>query len=303
VISRRTFIAGSAAAALLAACGGDDGGSSDDTTPDTGGDTSTPESDTPLVPARLGAAFADGFSTELGSLVAGIPQRAPFVVVTDIGEPLRADAPDSIQVEITHNGASVASLTVPKHDANIPTPYYPVTFTPPEAGEYEILADFATEPTTFKVTTREELGIVQVGDKLRPVDTPTDADARGVDPVCTRPTPCPYHRQTLAEAMAAGTPVAFMISTPGFCQTQICGPVLEFMVESESDLSGFALVHAEVYVDPTSGNVQDTTEAIAAYGLGWEPSFYVADATGTVTARLDFLWDEAEFRAAVATAA
>jgi hypothetical protein len=120
---------------------------------------------------------------------------------------------------------------------------------------------------------------------------------------CTRADPCPYHSQTLASAIAAARPVAFMISTPGFCQTAICGPVLEFMVDDAPNLTRFAVVHAEVYVDPASGNVQDTTEAVSAYGLGWEPSFYVADATGTVTARLDFLWDEAEYRAAVATVA
>jgi hypothetical protein len=79
--------------------------------------------------------------------------------------------------------------------------------------------------------------------------------------------------------------------------------VLEFMVGAAPQLADFTLVHAEVYVDPTSGNLDDTTDAIATYALGWEPSFYVADATGTVTARLDFLWDDTEFQAALATVA
>jgi hypothetical protein len=298
VISRRRFLAGSAAAAFLAACGGDDDGGTAPT-------TSLDDTDAPLVADHLGAAFADGYSTSTSAIVDGMPQRVPFVVITDINQPLRGDeAPATIDVEITHNGASVTSLTVERHELGIPTPYYPVVFTPPEAGDYEIRAtDLPGGATPFKVSTRDQLSIVHVGDKLRPVDTPTVKDARGVDPVCTRSEPCPFHEITLTDALASGKPVAFMISTPGFCQTAICGPVLEFMVDAAPRLTDFAVVHAEVYVAPETGDLSRTTDAIAAYGLAWEPSFYVADATGTVTARLDFLWDGAEFDTAIATVA
>jgi hypothetical protein len=297
VISRRTFLAGSAASALLAACGGDGGGTTT-TTP-----TSTTEA--PLVPDRLAAGFADGYSSDVAAVVAGIPQRAPFVVVNALGQPLRGeDAPASVDVEIVHDGATITGFTVARHAEGIITPYYPVVFTPPEPGDYEMRSDLSGSPTPFLVGTRDQLGIVQVGDKLRPVETPTTADARGVDPICTRPQgTCPFHTATLTEALAAGTPVLFVISTPGFCQTEICGPVLEMVVEAAPRLSGVSVVHAEVYTDPRSGSLEDTTEAISTYALAWEPSLYVADATGTVTARLDFLWDVAEFDAAVATVA
>jgi hypothetical protein len=294
VISRRTFLAGSAAAALLAACGDDNGGIA-------GGD----ETPAPLVPDRLGNAFADGYASELSSLVAGIPQRAPFIVVTDVGQPLTTSAPATIDVEVLHGGTAVASFTVPRHDRGIITPYYPVVFTPPEPGDYEIRSNLPGPATPFKVAAREQLSVVQIGDKLRPVDTPTTADARGVDPVCTRtvPGPCPFHDRTLTEAMAGGRPVVFIISTPGFCQTEICGPVLELAIEAAPAHTDFAIVHAEVYVAPEQGDLTKTTPAIATYGLAWEPSLYVADATGTVTARLDFLWDGAEFDQAVASIA
>jgi hypothetical protein len=295
VISRRTFIAGSAAAALLAACGGDDG---DAVNTDGGATTGAP-----VLPNQFGAAFADGYATDVRALVAGIPQRAPFIVVSDIGEVVRGDgAPASIDVEITHAGGTVASLTVPRHADGIVTPYYPVVFTPPEAGDYEIRSTLPGAPTPFKVAARDQQPIVQIGDMLRSVDTPTTADGRGVDPICTRPEPCPFHDRTLTQAMSSGAPVLFVISTPGFCQTAICGPVLEMVVTAAPRLSGLAIVHAEVYVTPQT-DLTKTTEAIATYGLGWEPALYVADRTGVVTARLDFLWDRAEFDAAVATVA
>jgi hypothetical protein len=295
VISRRTFIAGSAAAALLAACGGDDG---DAVTTDGGATT-----DAPLLPNQFGAAFADGYATDVSALVAGIPQRAPFIVVSDIGEVVRGDgAPASIDVEITRAGDTVAGLTVPRHAEGIITPYYPVVFTPPEAGDYEIRSNLPGPPTPFKVAARDQQPIVQIGDELRSVETPTTADGRGVDPICTRAEPCPFHDRTLAQAMSSGAPVLFVISTPGFCQTAICGPVLDMVVTAAPQLSGLAIVHAEVYVTPQT-DLTKTTEAIATYGLGWEPALYVADRAGIVTARLDFLWDRAEFDAAVATVA
>jgi hypothetical protein len=124
-----------------------------------------------------------------------------------------------------------------------------------------------------------------------------------VNPVCTRtPKPCPFHAITLTDAIAAKRPVVFVISTPGFCQTAICGPVLELLVDLAPTLGRFQIVHAEVYVDPnkqTSG-APKTTEAIATYGLEYEPSLYVADAGGIVRARLDFSWDKAELETALA---
>ena len=62
------------------------------------------------------------------------------------------------------------------------------------------------------------------------------------------------------------------------------------------------MVHAEVYVAPEKGDMT-TTEVIPTYGLPYEPSLFVADATGTVTARLDFSWDRTELEAALATIA
>jgi hypothetical protein len=225
------------------------------------------------------------------------------VVFEDNGIPVREGGPDSIDVSIYRNDALVSTATVARHAASIPTPYYPLAFTPPEAGDYEARAAFSATPMKFKVDTRDKVKLVQVGDALRPVLTPTTADARGVDPVCTRsPKPCPFHAVTLTDAIASKKPIVFAISTPGFCQTAICGPVLELLVEMAPSLSRFQIVHAEVYVEPNkqSSGAPKTTEAIATYGLEYEPSLYVADAGAIVRARLDFSWDRTELEAALA---
>jgi hypothetical protein len=131
------------------------------------------------------------------------------------------------------------------------------------------------------------------------------ADARGVTPICTRADPCPLHATTEAEALQAGGPVVLMISTPAYCQTAVCGPVLDLVLEQVPSLPGATFVHAEVYNDPTAGAdpaSAGTTPAVDAFGLTFEPSLFVAGADGIVTARLDNVFDRVELAEALATA-
>lgn len=294
VFTRRVFLAGVGSAVVLSACGSSDDGDA------TGG----PGSESPITAAPgervLGAGFADGYGSP-SSLVAGIAQRAPLVLFDGIGVPVREGGPDSFEVTIRQGATTVSTTTVLRHDAGIPTPYYPLVFTPPVAGDYEAFTELSERAMPFRVGEPSDAGLIQVGDKLRPVDTPTTANARGVNPICTRsPEPCAFHDQTLTEAMALGKPLVFIVSTPGFCQTAICGPVLEILVDVAPNYPDLQVVHAEVYVDPNKlGANVETTEAVDTYAMTFEPSLVVTDATGTVTARLDFTWDRAELTAAL----
>src|SRR5262249_37321735 len=138
----------------------------------------------------------------------------------------------------------------------------------------------------------------QVGDKLIAVDTPTTTDHRGVDPICTRmPQICALHDVNLTDALKAGKPIAFMISTPEFCQIGVCGPVLELLLEQHDKQPQFTMTHAEVYqhVDPTQGitNAQ-LAPAVQAYNVTYEPALWVAKPDGTIVERLDNVFDRAE---------
>ncbi len=301
MITRRVFLAGAGSALLLTACGGDDD------SPDTAADTVRPGAPSGAAgELALGAGFANGQSTA-SVLVPGIVQRLPLVVFdVESGAPKREGGPERFEVSVLRNNIIVATANVDRHAAEIPTPYYPLMFTPPEPGDYEVRAAFSKTPVPFRVGTRDTVKLVQVGDPLRPVLTPTTANARGVDPICTRsPKPCPFHAMTLTDALAAKKPTVLSITTPGFCQTAICGPVLEILIELADQFPTVQIVHAEVYVEPnkkTSG-APKTTDTISTYGLAYEPSLFVADAAGIVKARLDFTWDRAELQAALATVA
>ena len=92
--------------------------------------------------------------------------------------------------------------------------------------------------------------------------------------------------------MKSGKAVAFIISTPAFCQTAICGPVLDLLVARHQDLDPqVAFVHAEVYTDDSAST---TTEAVQTYGLTYEPVLWLALPDGTIQSTLGYTWDATE---------
>ncbi len=282
---------------MLAACGGDD-----DDTP-TGEFSFEVEEGT--APLSIVAAFPGGFEPEPAAFVAGIPQRLPFVLV-DAEGPVREDAPDSVEVEVRFNAAVIETFTLTKGGVRLATPFYALTTTFAEAGPYEVNLVGVEQRAAFRIAERAEVPLVQVGDQIRPVTTPTLDDSRDVDPICTRvPEFCPWHDEPFDAVLARGQAAALMISTPAFCQSDVCGPVLELLTEKSEEFPEIAIVHAEVYVYPAElGRVAEPelTEAVDTYSLTYEPSLIVANAAGIVTARLDFAFDELEIAAALATA-
>src|SRR5690606_18186607 len=111
---------------------------------------------------------------------------------------------------------------------------------PDRPGFYSVVTTVRGQEigASFQVSPADEVEIVEVGEALPPIETPTTADARGVDPICTADPPCPFHEVTVAEALAASQPVALLVSTPAFCQTDICGPVLDLLVAAAPDHAG-----------------------------------------------------------------
>jgi hypothetical protein len=282
---------GSAGALLLAACG-NDAETSGSTAPTAG----TVSLVAPTPPERF--------------LAAGGPQRTPLILVA--GGPPLADPPGSLTVEVLYGGpmgAVEADLEpvegggkLELHDEDIPRPYYALRFTPEQSGYYVVRAEYngKTLETTLQVDDPERVPMPQIGEPMIPLQTPTPDDHRDVEPICTLEPACPLHDVTLEQALGSGKPVAFLISTPAYCQTAICGPVLDLLI-AEAEGRDLVALHAEVWKDAAAldGNIATATatEALEAYGLveaSYEPSLFIADAGGVVRSRLDLLYDRAE---------
>ena len=227
--------------------------------------------------------------------------------LSDVDGYLARTAPDSITVSAVQNEATVLdSVAVPVHRDGLLVPYYPVEMVFADSSPVEFIFEADGQEFTSFVDARGQDGdgLVGRGDPMPSVSTPLFDDPRGSDPVCTRsPEPCPFHEISLNDAIADGRQVVVNISTPAFCSNQIaCGPGLEvLMVEAPNISSDVAIIHAEVYTAPTPAAVGDAAPIMAATGLWFEPALYVVQRDGTVAERLDFMWDTADLRKAIAT--
>jgi hypothetical protein len=207
---------------------------------------------------------------------------------------------------VTRDGAPVGPpITVARHVEGVPIAYYPLRFTPERTGVHQAAAtiDGTSVTAAFEVGGPDQVDLLQRGDPLRPVATPTATDHRGVEPICTRkPEPCPLHDRSLDEVLAAGRPVAYLVSSPQFCQIGVCGPVLELLLEQHAARPDIAMVHAEVYADTRGGDLRsaELAPAVQAYSLSYEPALFVAGADGRIVERLDNVFDRAELQSAIA---
>jgi len=150
----------------------------------------------------------------------------------------------------------------------------------------------------FQIRDPQNLEVVHAGDALPALETPTISDHRGVEPYCTRvPEPCPFHELTLTDALAAGKRVVFIVGTPAHCQTAVCAPVLDGLVELAKEFSDVIFVHADVYIDETATT---TAPVIDALNLTFEPVLWVTDTSGVITHRFEGVWHPDEVREVLA---
>jgi hypothetical protein len=285
-LDRRAFIGTGLAvpaAIWLAACGGDDSGSGG------GGDGKLPSS------ATIVARFPQDTLVP-GGIRMPISFEADQTLISDGPATVNASILDQ-QGKVILDGLSADRIQLAPNTAE----FWVVRADVEQTGIYGLAIDGIKEPKAFQVLDRAQVAQPKPGDKLPPFDTPTLDDARGVAPICTRAEgTCPLHTITLTEALTLGKPVAYLISTPAHCQFGVCGPVLDILLAAHETYGDrVTMVHADVYTDDTA---TVTTPAVQAYALSWEPSLFVADATGTIIDRLDISYSADELDSVLARA-
>ena len=217
--------------------------------------------------------------------------------------------PDTLSFQITKDGAATTPVTtVSSHTDGVPIGYFPLVTSFDAPGNYQAVTTIDGQPSTqaFSVFDPSSTKLIPIGAKMVAVETPTVANGQGVVPICTRPAgTCPFHTQTLSQALATAKPVALLISTPEFCQIGVCGPVLDLLMTASAQHPDMQFVHAEVYANAEALKDLEKaklTQVVDAYGLTYEPSLYVADPTGTVVDRLDYIFDATDLDASLSKA-
>ncbi len=132
-----------------------------------------------------------------------------------------------------------------------------------------------------------------VGEPAPPSPTPTDADSP-LEEITTDPDPDPrFYELSLDEAIANGRKTVVIFSTPAFCHTATCGPLLDIVKGAAPGHPDVDFVHVEVYTNLTNPDFAPIPANLAPAVLGewWnlpsEPWVFVVDEAGLVQARFE----------------
>jgi len=248
-----------------------------------------------------GAVDGPGNDQEVSVFEAGMAQRVAFVLAGKSG--FLAPAPGSTTLiagpDEKHWGRSIP-LTVHGDTGASASTYLVATYTFAQPGTFWFRATYQGQTTDSPVSViaPSQALVPYAGQKMISTPTPTVADARGVNPICTRSPMCPFHSQSLDVVLTQNLPVALVFATPALCQTATCGPVLDTVVAAAPAYAGkINFVHSEIFVGLSRNDAN--TPAVLAYHLQSEPLMFLADAHGTVVERIDGLFGKAEVTAAL----
>lgn len=194
--------------------------------------------------------------------------------------------------------------------------FYIATATFDRAGEWGVEVDVAQagaapEAARVRFDVQEKGTTIGAGDRAPSVTTLTLADAGGdVARISTDPKPDPdLYRTSVATALAAREPFVLVFATPVFCQSRVCGPMLEVVKRVKAGEPGVTFINVEPYaLEWKGGSLQPVLDAngqltpvpaVDVYGLLVEPWIFVIDRDGVVTASFEAVVSEKELLAAV----
>jgi hypothetical protein len=129
-------------------------------------------------------------------------------------------------------------------------------------------------------------GIPRPGDKAPKIHTPTAADVGGdLAKITTRIPPDTQNKVDYADALGR-EPIVLLFATPQFCQSRVCGPVVDVAEQVKQEYGGkAAFIHMEIYNDndPSKG----VRPQVRAFNLPSEPWLFAIDRQGTVSSVIE----------------
>lgn len=217
--------------------------------------------------------------------------RLPISLADDAG--LLNAGPDVLTGRILNyldNSVVVDGLSATRLSVGPGTPpFWVFTATLTEPDVYALVVDGGPEEgAALQISSGDFNPVPRVGQTLPALETPTVDDPRGVAVICTRaPEPCPFHEVTLSQALSTGQRVVFLVGTPAHCQTAVCAPVLDSLIEIADQYPDVTFVHTDVYADEGATQVAPTINDLS---LTFEPVLWITDTAGTITHRFEGVW-------------
>jgi hypothetical protein len=106
---------------------------------------------------------------------------------------------------------------------------------------------------------------------------------------------------SIAQAIRDGRPALVLFATPVYCQSQFCGPDVEWLQGLAADRPDDAdYIHVEIYKDYETQTVNDAaSEWLERDDQLTEPWLYLIGADGTIAGRWGPLFDPSDVEAAL----
>jgi hypothetical protein len=142
-----------------------------------------------------------------------------------------------------------------------------------------------------------------VGDRAIPSKTPTLASTRGdlTKLTTARHPDRALYQSSVASALAAHAPFVVTFATPLFCQSRLCGPVVDVVSaaqKKEPATSPVRFIHVEIYKDNDPAN--GFNQWVEQWRLPTEPFTFVVDRDGVIRTKLEGAFSLGELERAVA---
>jgi hypothetical protein len=198
-------------------------------------------------------------------------------------EPAMGPFPAAIESLATKPAYRAKTTTT---DPDAATSVYTIELDFPSEGEWRIAALIKqggeTTATLLPSTTVGEFeDVPQVGEKAPLIHTPTPADVGGdLAKITTRVPPDTQNRVDYAEALGR-EPIVLLFATPQFCQSRVCGPVVDVAEQLKARYGKkAAFIHMEIYKDndPSKG----VRSQVRAFHLPSEPWLFAIDRQGKI---------------------
>jgi len=161
----------------------------------------------------------------------------------------------------------------------------------PGAGEYRPVALIKEEDGWAKIGLRsirvgEFAKIPRPGEKAPLIQTPTAKSAAGNPAeLSTRVPPDTQNKVNYADVLGK-EPILLLFTTPKFCQSRVCGPVVDVAQQAQHQFEGKAnFIHMEIYNenDPSKG----VRPQVRRFHLPTEPWLFAINREGVVSATIE----------------
>jgi hypothetical protein len=196
-----------------------------------------------------------------------------------------AVGPFSAKIETLQTEPAFRAQTTTS-DPNAATVVYSTNVDFPSNGEWRIAALIKKDgELTSSLLPSAIVGayskIPQVGQKAPLIHTPTPADVgNDLSKLTTRIPPDTQHEVDYADAYGK-EPIVLLFATPQFCQSRVCGPVVD-VAEQLKQLYGdkAAFIHMEIYDDNDPN--KDVRPQVKAFHLPTEPWLFAIGRDGRI---------------------